>query len=106
MKSRCAYPGEVNYYLYGGRGIKVCQRWMVFKNFLDDMGEKPPGRSLDRIDGNGNYEPGNCRWATPAEQNANRIVHDLSEHREARARASAYRQKYKRRARLRKSKTG
>ena len=72
MKQRCLYPKAMNYPDYGGRGITVCQRWMKFDNFLSDMGERPDGTTIDRIDSNGNYEPSNCRWSTSKMQNANR----------------------------------
>lgn len=71
MMTRCFNPSDKKFHLYGGRGITVCERWRKsFENFLADMGEKPgPEFSLDRYpDPNGNYEPGNCRWATLSEQ--------------------------------------
>jgi len=72
MRMRCEYPRTPEYPNYGGRGITVCDRWRDFVNFFEDMGECPPGHSLDRINNDGNYEPGNCRWATAFEQNRNK----------------------------------
>jgi len=74
MRARCNNPKEASYKNYGGRGIKVCDRWQnSFENFLADMGERPEETSLDRFpDKNGNYEPGNCRWATQRTQQNNK----------------------------------
>jgi hypothetical protein len=83
MKNRCLCPTSGPYPNYGGRGIRVCDRWAnSFEAFAQDMGE-PPSRthSLDRIDTNGHYEPGNCRWATIREQHDNRRVTRAIEHR-------------------------
>lgn len=72
MRARCRNPNAESYERYGGAGVTVCDRWERFENFLADMGERPEGRSVDRIDSNGNYEPSNCRWATAQEQSQNR----------------------------------
>ncbi len=71
MRRRCEDPNHPRYPDWGGRGIKVCDRWQIFENFLADMGDCPPGMSLDRIDVNGDYEPSNCRYATFSEQSLN-----------------------------------
>ncbi|KAA3598797.1 MAG: hypothetical protein D8M57_13105 [Candidatus Scalindua sp. AMX11] len=73
MKRRCTDTGNAAYNNYGGRGIKVCTRWLEsFENFLSDMGERPNKTSLDRINNDGNYEPANCKWATRKEQSTNK----------------------------------
>jgi hypothetical protein len=74
MHARCYYVKQKNFKHYGNRGIQVCDYWDKFENFLEDMGERPIGCTIDRINPDGHYTPSNCRWATPKEQRANRRV--------------------------------
>jgi hypothetical protein len=72
MMQRCYYPSHYGYAYYGGEGIEVCPRWRTFSNFLADMGEKPEGMSLERVNCRRNYWAGNCIWVPKAQQQANR----------------------------------
>jgi len=72
MRERCDDPNNINYPRYGALGVTVFPQWALFENFLSDMGERPAGKTLDRINPFGNYEPSNCRWTTYKEQSANK----------------------------------
>lgn len=72
MLARCSNPNNEAFIYYGARGISVCERWKSFKLFYEDMGEKPEGHQIDRIDVNGNYEKSNCRWVLPIENSNNK----------------------------------
>jgi hypothetical protein len=81
MRRRCGDPSNKDYHLYGGKGITVCERWVDFSNFLEDMGKKPSrSHSIDRIDSNGNYDPENCRWATAKQQARNISTNVMLDH--------------------------
>lgn len=71
MKARCLNPNNTSYERYGGRGISICQRWMSFANFFEDMGVQPENMSIDRIDVDGPYSPDNCKWSSKIEQQRN-----------------------------------
>lgn len=72
MKTRCLNEKCADYYMYGGRGISICKRWMLFENFFADMGPRPIGKTLDRINSNKGYSKKNCRWASVHQQAKNR----------------------------------
>lgn len=81
MLDRCKNPKNSRFHRYGGRGIAVCERWLKFENFYADLGARPSlNHSIDRIDSNGNYEPGNVQWATPKEQQRNRCNNRMVNH--------------------------
>jgi hypothetical protein len=71
---RCTNPKSESFPSYGGKGVSVCDRWLDFNTFVADMGERPDGCTIDRIDGSGNYQPDNCRWATPTIQRINQSI--------------------------------
>lgn len=80
MKDRCLNKNNARFNRYGGRGITVCERWMDYRNFLADMGERPDGMSIDRIDNTKGYSPENCRWATTKQQSRNKSNNRIITH--------------------------
>lgn len=95
MKQRCLNPSNDKFANYGGRGITVCERWLTFENFLIDMGERPAGTSLDRINNDGDYKPGNCRWATQRQQSNNMRRNVFVEYRGERLTLSQWARRFK-----------
>lgn len=95
MISRCTNPKNKAYHNYGGRGVSVCSRWMSFPNFLADMGSRPKDMTLERINNDGNYEPGNCKWATREEQANNRRGVQLFEFRGERGSVTFWARRWK-----------
>lgn len=81
MKTRCQNAKHPTYANYGAKGISICDRWQSFCSFLEDMGPRPEGYTLERVDSRGNYEPSNCRWATRRDQNNNRSNNRIVEYR-------------------------
>jgi hypothetical protein len=77
MKQRCFNPKHAAYPGYGGRGITICKRWMKYENFLEDMGRRPSGLSIERINNDRGYSPGNCKWGTKSEQSRNQRKRNL-----------------------------